>query len=88
VGGIRREERGEVVCENQITERQVSDGKLIESTEQVQRYHFTSRGGVEAKVSLTPDHFIEERSGVLTGLRRRVRASRPSARALLWPIRY
>jgi hypothetical protein len=88
VGGIRREERGEVVCQNQITERRVPEGKLIGSAEQVKRYHFISRGGVEAKVQLAPEHFVEERSGVLADLRRRVLASRPSTHALLWPIEY
>lgn len=88
VGGIRREERGEVVCDSQIIEKQVLQGKLIESTERVKRYHFISRGGVEANIHLAPEHFVEERSGVLADLRRRVRASRPSVRALLWSIEY
>lgn len=70
VGGIRREERGEVVCDSRITERQVPGEKLVQSTERVKRYHFTSRGGVEAKVRLSPEQFIQERSGVLADLRR------------------
>lgn len=86
VGGIRREEQGEAVCDTEISERQAPQGKLISGTERVQRYHLTSRGGVEAEVQLAPEHFVEERSGVLADLRRRVRASRPSAQALLWPI--
>ena len=87
VGGIRREERGEVVCDSEISERRVAHGALIGSMERVQRYHLTSRGGVEAKVELIQEQFVEKRSGVLTDLRRRVRTSRPSPQALLWPIK-
>lgn len=79
---------GEVVCDSEISERRVAQGALISSTERVQRYHLTLRGGVEAEVQLAPEHFVEERSGVLADLRRRVWASRPSARALLWPVEY
>lgn len=52
----------------------------------MKRYRFLSRGGVEAEVRIAQEQFTEERSGVLADLRRRVRASRPSARALVWSI--
>jgi hypothetical protein len=84
--GIRRDERGEVVCASQITERQTPKGKLIEAHEQIQRYHRTFRDEVEAKISFAASQFVEERSGALSELRRRVRASRPSSHALLWLI--
>jgi hypothetical protein len=86
VGGVRREERGDVVCASQITERQGPKGKRLESHEQIQQSHRTFRGGVEVQISLTADHFIQERSGVLSALRRQVRVSRPSPHTLLWPI--
>jgi hypothetical protein len=86
IGGVRRDERSEVVCEHQLTERQVPKGKLIESSERLQRYRWTFQGGVEAQVRLATDHFVQERSGALASLRRRVRASRPGPRTLLWAI--
>ena len=86
VGGVRREERGEVVCAHQITEHQIPQGKRLESHEQVLQYHQTFRGGVEAQIRLTADQFTAERSGVLSALRRQVRTARPSPDALLWPI--
>jgi hypothetical protein len=86
VGGIRREESGEVVCDSAISERRMVHGISVGSTERVQRYHLTSRGGVEAKVEISEENFEEEHSGALTDLHRRVRASRPSSRALFWSL--
>jgi hypothetical protein len=86
VGGIRREEQSAVVCNNRITEEPVSQGVRIASTEQVHRWHFSSRGGVEAAVRLSPDHFVTEQSGTLAALRQRIRAARPSANAILWSV--
>jgi hypothetical protein len=86
VGGIRREERGEVTCDHQVTERRLARWTRFEGTEQVHRYHVTTRGGVEAQVRLTPEAFAAERPGALTPLRRRVRAARPSAQAVFWPL--
>lgn len=86
VGGIRREERGEVVCDSEISERRVAQGVSIGSAERVQRYHLTSRGGVEAKVQVAREHFVEERSGTLADLRRRVETSRPAPRTLSWLV--
>jgi hypothetical protein len=86
VVGIRREEQGEIVCDGAISEQQAQRGTLVSSEEQVQRYHFLSRGGVEAKVEIVSTHFGDEPDGLLAGLRTRVLASRPSAQALSWPI--
>lgn len=86
VGGIRREEHGEVVCDTQITEKRVPQGTRIASTEQVARYHYVSRGGVEANIRLTPTQFTPERSGVLGRFRQQVRAARPTAQTLLWAL--
>lgn len=86
VGGIRREEQGEVVCGAEITERRVRRGTQVRSVEKVQQYQFRSRGGVTARVSLVPKQFTEEKSGVLAKLRRRVREARPSADTIIWPV--
>jgi hypothetical protein len=86
VVGIRREEQGEVVCNGEVSEQQTARGTLVSSKEQVHSYHFTSRGGVEAKVEIVPTHFGEGPDGLLADLRTRVRASRPSTRALVWEI--
>jgi len=88
VGGIRRNESGEVVCENKVAEREVKNVKIVESREAIQRYSFTSRGGVEAKVTLSSEHFAKGHSGALADLQKRVLASRPSTHALTWPIKY
>jgi hypothetical protein len=86
VGGVRREERSEIVCAAQITEQKVSNGVRVESHEQVQQHYQIFRGGVEARIHLAAEQFTEEQSGVLSDLRRRVRASRPSANTLVWSI--
>jgi hypothetical protein len=88
VGGVRREEQSEVVCETRITEQQERGGKRIESSEQIRRYHLLFQGGVEARIELTQEQFDTERPGVLDYLRQRVRASRPSASVLRWSISY
>jgi hypothetical protein len=87
VGGIRREEHGEVVCDTQITEQRLPQGTHVASTEHIKRYHYVSRGGVEARIRLTPTQFAPERAGALARLRQQVRASRPSARTLWWAIK-
>jgi hypothetical protein len=86
VGGIRREERGEVVCDTQITEQRVHQGTRVASAEKVARYHYISRGGVEANIRLTPTQFAPERSGVVARLRQHVRAARSTAQTLLWAL--
>ena len=86
VGGIHRQEQGEVVCASQIVERPGPKGTLLQAQSQVQRYHHTARGGVEAKITLPPEDFAEERGGALESLRRQVRTARPTPRALLWPL--
>lgn len=87
VGGIHREEHGEAVCENQITESHVPQGIQVSAKAQISGYHLSSRGGVEAKVKLSPRQFIEDEGGHLAELRRRVRSSRPDPTSLAWTIR-
>jgi hypothetical protein len=86
VAGVRREERSEIVCGAQITEQKVSHGVRIESHEQIQEHYQIFRGGVEARIHLAAEQFTDERAGVLSDLQRRVRASRLSSGAFLWPI--
>jgi hypothetical protein len=86
VGGVRREEQGEVVCASEITERQGPKGTVVQAQAQVRRSHRTSRGGVEVKITLTTPQLVAERAGALDPLRRRVRASRPSPQALVWSL--
>lgn len=87
VGGVRRQEEGEVTCAIQINERATPQGRIIESKEQMQRYRLTYRGGVEAKVEVADTHIQPEAPGAFAELRRRVRESRPSAAAWVWEIR-
>jgi hypothetical protein len=88
VGGIRREEQGEAVCSSEINERQTTRGRLLEAKDQIQRYHFKSRGGVEARVTVQPENFTAASSGALSDLHQRIMISRPSNNALQWKIRY
>jgi hypothetical protein len=88
VGGIRREERGEATCDATVTEQRMQASKVLHLNERVSRHHYSSRGGVEAKVQLSSEEFVPEHSGRLAQLRARARASRPSADAVVWPIQY
>lgn len=82
VGGISREEHGQVVCEGAVTK--VATG--LQYQQRVQKYSYEYRGGVEARIELSPEQFVTEPSGLLAQLRPRVLASRPSKHALVWQI--
>lgn len=86
VGGVRRAEQGEIVCDSTIIERPGPKGSLVQAQSHVRRYHHTARGGVEVQLTFAPAQFVEERAGVLEPLRRQVRAARPAPRALVWRI--
>ena len=45
------------VCDAHIIEQPVPQGMRITSKEQVARHHYVSRGGVEARIRLTPAQF-------------------------------
>jgi len=82
VSGIFREERGQVACEGTITK--VATGLHYE--QRVHQYSYAYRGGVEARIDLSPEQFVTEPSGPLAQLRSRALASRPSKQALVWRI--
>lgn len=86
VGGIRRTEQGEATCEATITERATSTSTAVGVKERLERYEYRSRGGVEAKLEVVIADFRPERTGHLSKLLAEVRASRPSERAMVWPI--
>jgi hypothetical protein len=86
VGGVRRAEQGEVVCDSTITEQPGPKGTLVQAQSRVRRYQHTARGGVEVKITFAPAQFVEERAGVLEPLRRQVRAARPASRTLVWRL--
>lgn len=87
VGEIRREERGEVVCETTLSERPQVMGATLESRQHVQQYQQQSRGGVNAKVDVSAPRFTRDTASGLSALRRRVMSARPSASALVWKTR-
>ena len=86
VGGIWREEQGEVVCENRVTEEESGTLTRVRSNARVQRYRYLVRGGVGARVELSSTDFALPHSDGLIKLRRRALRSRPAAGALLWRI--
>jgi hypothetical protein len=82
VGGIFRDEQGQIVCEG--TFKKVTTGLLYE--QRVQRYSYGYCGGVEARVELSTAQFSPDSSGLLATLVSRVRAARPAGHALVWQI--
>jgi hypothetical protein len=79
VGGVRRVEEGEAVCNATVT--QTAEGTHY--VERSNRYRYEYRGGVEAKVEIAEPDF---RAGSLDILRRRIIASRPSPEVVFWRI--
>ena len=88
VGGVRREEAGEIVCKSEVKEESVDGGSVIHSQEQVRPYRLGYRGGVMAKVEIKPDDFSKERRGRFADLRNRVLRSRPNEGVIAWQVRY
>jgi hypothetical protein len=88
VGGVRREEAGEIVYENRVTDKPTAGGVLLRSRESVRSYRINLRGGIDADARVAPDDFTMATDGRLAFLRRVVRQSRPSKGALVWPVRF
>jgi hypothetical protein len=86
IGEIRREERGEVVCETQVATQTTATGRSLKSNSRLQVYHYQSRGGVEAKVQVQSADFARAETG--DALVKRVLTSRPSEHSLTWTITY
>jgi hypothetical protein len=82
VCGISRTESGQVVCDGAVTK--VATG--LRYQQRVQKYGYEYRGGVEARIEISPEQFVTEPSGTLASLRSRVLASRPSKHSLVWQI--
>ena len=86
VGGVRRGERGEAVCESVVSETVGPRQRRLSITEHVNRYDLEYRGGVDAGVKLEPDKVARDRDGQLTEWRRLVRSTRPSADSWRWTL--
>ena len=85
VGGLRREESGEVTCDNTVSEKAERDGTSYEARERMRRYHHQVRGGVEASVPIAKRD-VRAASGELGGVLDRVRKAKPSADAAVWTV--
>jgi len=88
VGEIRREERGEVVCESHVAQQDAGSHQALVHSVQTQQYHHRSRGGVSAAVPVQHPDFNADVLPVLEHVQRRVRDSRPAASEFFWEIRY
>lgn len=76
VGGIRRRENGEATCDAQVAESHAANGESTVTSEHIERYAQEFRGGVEARVDISPLDCREDSSGELERLRQRMRKSR------------
>jgi hypothetical protein len=85
VGGLRREESGEVTCDNPVTERAEPGGMSYQAQESTRRYHRQVRGGVEASVSIAARD-VRATSGELADVLDRVRKAKPSDDAAVWTV--
>lgn len=84
VGGIRRLESGEAVCDVQVREVRTSTGLRTSTSETVHRYRREFRGGVGADVVVTAADFGQAGGGRLARLRQDIIRARPSAGAVAW----
>jgi hypothetical protein len=85
VGGLRREESGEVTCDNTVTERAEPGGMSYQAQENMRRYHRQVRGGVEASVSIATRD-VRPGSGELADVLDSVRKAKPSDAAAVWAV--
>ena len=87
VGGIRRQENGEAVCDGRVAV--VRHGGSVRETlnRSVDRYRSEYRGGVEAAVSISGSDFNIAPNKAVAGFRQRVWASRASGDLSHWQIR-
>lgn len=85
VGGIRREESGEAVCDVRMIEHTGPRGRAVEMREDVVHYRQEFRGGVDADVKIEATDFGRTRDTSLAQLAGRVMRSRPQA-AAAWGV--
>jgi len=85
VGEIRREERGEAICESNVEE---SGGGPASVRSRSVRYHHLSRGGVSAGVPVAEENFTAGARSGLARVRSLALASRRSRSAFVWSIKY
>jgi hypothetical protein len=86
VGGIRRSEEGEMICEHTVTETPTANGVSLRSSEESRRYRLEYRGGVSAEVGVEDSDFSPDVGGGLSQLAARVLQARPGPDALTWAI--
>jgi len=85
VGGLRREESGEITCDNTVTEKAEPDGRSYHARESIRSYRHLVRGGVEASVLIAKQD-VRATSGELGGVLDRVRQAKPSEDAAVWTV--
>ncbi len=85
VGGLWRDESGEITCENTITEKAMTGGTSYESHTALRKYRQRVRGGVEAQIRIA-SHDMRKSNGELGNVLRRVREAKPSKDAAVWTL--
>jgi hypothetical protein len=84
-GGVWREDQGEGVCDNRITEEGTGSGTHVKSNAAVRKYRQRITGGVETRIDLPKEDFGGG-EGALADLRKRVVESRPAGGAVFWRL--
>jgi hypothetical protein len=85
VGGIWRQESGEIVCDHPVTVSRKAGSMLYEGRPLSYKYERRSTGGVKAEIA-APKADVRENPGALATLQKRVVESRPSLTTLNWPV--
>jgi hypothetical protein len=86
VGGIRRRESGEAVCQTTVSETVTGRQRTYALEEKVQQYALEFRGGVDAGIVVRREDRSRDTDAVLEGVRGRVKMSRPSADSWVWRL--
>jgi hypothetical protein len=86
VGGLRREESGEITCDNTVSEKAEAGSVSYVARERTRSYRHQVRGGVEASVTIAKQDVRAAGGGELGGVLDRVRQAKPSADAAFWTV--
>jgi hypothetical protein len=84
VGGIHRQEEGELVCESDVTETPTRNGVSVRLEQTRAHYRIEYRGGVEANIRVESRHIATDTSGRIRSLLASLRKARPSPSHAAW----
>jgi hypothetical protein len=87
VGGIRRTEQGELVCEHKVQETQRQNRIEVSAEQELATYRLEYRGGVTADVRIERNQLAGGQAGRVAHTVDRVMASRPGTDSFVWSFR-